>query len=63
MGKDDECIGCRNIREQNWPVWGYSEVRKCYIMNVNECWTDEKGKAMRQVDIRYCPVCGNKLEK
>lgn len=59
--KEDECLGCRNIREKNFPIMGYSHVRNCYLMRAEGWMAGDKPKTL--IDVYYCPVCGNELRK
>lgn len=64
MEKEDECIGCYNIRKENFPTYGYSHTKEAVIMQV-EGWEDPDNhrKPIRLAYIKFCPVCGKKLEE
>ena len=62
----DECLGCINIKQGNFPfrlpnqvVWG-ELVCDQYVLDTECCWGGYHGES---VEVFYCPVCGRKLSE
>lgn len=54
-----ECIGCKNIKEENFP---FRFINDNIYIDMEGCGIDENGNQIDYFLIKYCPFCGKKLD-